>query len=61
MISSFYYILNINTVDIISYRENIMKISEKINQLLTSSDQDTNKVYYSFEYFPPKTESGTHI
>jgi len=33
-----------------------MKISDKIQQAL--ADPNKNKTYYSFEYFPPKTEAG---
>jgi hypothetical protein len=34
-----------------------MKISDKINQVLSAGDFN-NQAYYSFEYFPPKTEQG---
>ena len=34
-----------------------MKIADKLNQL-KACEADPTKVYYSFEYFPPKTESG---
>lgn len=34
-----------------------MKISDKINQVL-KQEEGKKKTYYSFEYFPPKTDSG---
>lgn len=44
-----------------------MKVNEKILNLNEQSpvkfneDGVPDKVYYSYEYFPPKTESGTLI
>lgn len=35
-----------------------MKIIDKINTAITQSENDQNKVFYSFEYFPPRTEQG---
>jgi 5,10-methylenetetrahydrofolate reductase len=37
-----------------------MKISEKIKNFEDSSDDENSKrkVLYSFEYFPPKTDTG---
>ena len=34
-----------------------MKIIEKINAIL-QSEKDASKTFYSFEYFPPRTEQG---
>lgn len=34
-----------------------MKIIEKINAVLQEAPTD-QKTYYSFEYFPPRTEQG---
>jgi len=34
-----------------------MKISDKISRVLSDDDQK-HKQYYSFEYFPPKTDQG---
>lgn len=34
-----------------------MKISDKINSVL-QSETDQGKTFYSFEYFPPRTEQG---
>ena len=33
-----------------------MKIIDKINAVLAA--EDDKKTYYSFEYFPPRTEQG---
>jgi len=33
------------------------KLIDKINSVLTS-EKDQNKTFYSFEYFPPRTEQG---
>ena len=35
-----------------------MKIIDKINEVL-QSEQEQGKTFYSFEYFPPRTEQGT--
>jgi hypothetical protein len=34
-----------------------MKIIEKINAI-HQSEKDRDKTFYSFEYFPPRTEQG---
>lgn len=33
------------------------KLIDKINSVL-ASEKDQNKTFYSFEYFPPRTEQG---
>jgi len=37
-----------------------MKIIEKINAIL-QSEKEKDKTFYSFEYFPPRTEQGKCI
>ncbi len=34
-----------------------MKIIDKINKLL-EEEKEQKRTFYSFEYFPPKTDSG---
>lgn len=37
-----------------------MKIIDKINAVI-NSEKDSDKTFYSFEYFPPRTEQGKLI